>query len=247
MRYFARLAYRGTRYFGWQRQLNQISVQEKIEDTFQILLRQPVEVTGCGRTDAGVHASDYVLHFDFETELPEQFLRRLNSLLPPDIVFYSVHPVLPDAHARFDATSRSYEYHMSGIKDPFREDTVWMYRFFDKLDHQKLQQSVALLLDYEEFFPFCKTRTDVQTMKCKLRRSEWIISPDGKSAVYHVTSDRFLRGMIRLIVGMSISVASGKLSIEQVKNALDSQSRLIEAVSVPPQGLFLKGIQYPFF
>lgn len=247
MRYFARLAYRGTRYFGWQRQPNQISIQEKIEETLQILLRQQVEVTGCGRTDTGVHAADYVLHFDLEDELPDQFLRRLNSLLPPDIVFYTVNPVHPEAHARFDAVSRSYEYHMSGIKDPFREDTVWIYRFFDKLDPLKLQQSASILLDYEEFFPFCKSNTDVQTMKCKLSKSEWILSDDKKSAVYHVTSDRFLRGMIRLIVGMSISVASGKLSIEQVKNALETQSRLIDAVSVPSQGLFLKDIQYPFF
>ncbi len=247
MRYFARLAYRGTRYFGWQRQPNQISVQEKVEDTLQILLRQQVEVTGCGRTDAGVHASDYVLHFDFDAELPDQFLRRLNSLLPPDIVFYSVKPVHAEAHARFDAVSRSYEYHISGIKDPFREDTVWMYRFFDKLDLDKLQESASLLLNYDEFFPFCKSNTDVQTMKCQLSRSEWKITPDTRSAVYLITSDRFLRGMIRLIVGMSISVASGKISMEQVKQAMDNQSRLIEAVSVPPQGLFLKDIRFSYF
>lgn len=247
MRYFARLAYRGTRYFGWQRQLNRISVQEKIEDTLQILLRKPVEVTGCGRTDAGVHASDYVLHFDFDAELPDQFLRRLNSLLPPDIVFYSVKPVHADAHARFDAVSRSYEYHMSGIKDPFREDTVWMNRFFDKLDLDKLQESASLLLNYEEFYPFCKSNTDVQTMKCQISRSEWIINPDTHSAVYLITSDRFLRGMIRLIVGMSISVGSGKITLDQVKQAMDNQSRLMEAVSVPPQGLFLKDIRFSYF
>ncbi len=247
MRYFARLAYRGTQYFGWQRQPNQISVQEKIEDTLQIVLRQDVEVTGCGRTDAGVHASDYVLHFDFESDLPGQFLRRLNSLLPPDIVFYSIKAVHPEAHARFDAVSRTYEYHMTGVKDPFKEDTVWMYRFYDKLDLQKLQQSVSLLLEYEEFYPFCKSNTDVQTMKCMISRSEWIISPDTPSATYHVTSDRFLRGMIRLIVGMSISVASGKLSLDQVKYALDTQTRISDAVSVPPQGLFLKDIRFPYF
>lgn len=247
MRYFARLAYRGTRYFGWQRQPNQISVQEKIEDTLQILLRQNVEITGCGRTDAGVHASDYVLHFDYEPELPDQFLRRLNSLLPPDIVFYKVEAVHAGAHARFDAVSRSYEYHLSGIKDPFREDTVWVYRFFDKLNFDKLHESVSILLDYNEFFPFCKTNTDVQTMKCELTRSEWMIADDGKSAVYQITSDRFLRGMIRLIVGMSISVASGKLLLDEVQRSLDTQSRLIDAVSVPPQGLFLKDIQFPYF
>src|SRR5690606_8209764 len=119
--------------------------------------------------------------------------------------------------------------------------------FFDKLNLQKFQESVSLLLDYEEFFPFCKTNTDVQTMKCILSRSEWIIATDNQSATYHVTSDRFLRGMIRLIVGMSISVASDKMSIDQVKYALDTQTRLIDAVSVPPQGLFLKDIQFNYF
>lgn len=247
MRYFARLAYRGTRYFGWQRQPNQISVQEKIEDTLQILLRQPVEVLGCGRTDAGVHAEDYVLHFDYTPDLPDQFLRRLNSLLPADIVIYKVEAVHPDAHARFDAVSRSYEYRISGIKDPFREDSVWVYRFFHKLDFEKLKDSASLLMEYDEFFTFCKTNTDVQTMKCRLTRSEWIITDDRKSAMYQITSDRFLRGMIRLIVGMSISVAIGKLSLNQVRKALDTQSRLNDAVSAPPQGLFLKDIQFPYF
>ncbi|RMG78374.1 MAG: tRNA pseudouridine(38-40) synthase TruA [Bacteroidetes bacterium] len=246
MRYFSELAYNGTRYFGWQRQPAQISVQETLETAFSTILRTPISITGCGRTDTGVHARQYFMHFDFEGDFPKGFLSRINKFLPKDIVLKSIFEVAPKAHARFDAWHRSYEYHLCAEKDPFRPDTVFHFPFFDQLNGAKMTEAAQLLMRYDAFFPFCKTNTDTKTMQCELRRAEWVRTDDGRGMVFHISANRFLRGMVRLIVGMCLNVGLGKMDIESVKEALDQQTRLKKSLSVPPQGLFLTEIKYPY-
>ena len=244
MRYFAELAYKGTAYFGWQRQPEQISVQEQIENALSTILNLQIPIVGCGRTDTGVHASQYFIHFDFEGDFPQEFVRRLNKFLPPDIVIYRIFPVAADAHARYDATRRAYEYHLSYQKDPFSIDTNYFFPFAHQLDLFKLQEGANLLLQYEDFFPFCKSRTDVKTMKCELFRSEWEIQ-EGKKLIFHIAANRFLRGMVRLIVGMCLKVGLGKVKLEEVQQAMEQQTRLERSWSVPPEGLFLTEVVYP--
>ncbi len=244
MRYFLHLAYNGTRYYGWQRQPNAVSVQETLEDALSTILNSPVEITGCGRTDTGVHARQYYAHFDFEGDFPEAFLRRLNKFLPPEIAVYELLPVAEDAHARYDAIHRAYEYHLTFSKDPFRVETRYFYPFPVRLQLDAMNEAAALLLEYDHFFTFCKSDTDVRTMRCDLRRSEWL--PVAGGLVYHIAADRFLRGMVRLIVGMCLHVGSGKTRLEEVRWAMDHQERLPQAQSAPPQGLFLTEVKYPY-
>ncbi|PHN08058.1 tRNA pseudouridine(38-40) synthase TruA [Flavilitoribacter nigricans] len=246
MRYFAELAYKGTDFFGWQIQPEQISVQETIQSTFSTILRTPIEVVGCGRTDTGVHASQYYLHFDFDGEFPQHFLSRVNKFLPPSIAIFRIFPVAEEAHARFDAFHRAYEYRMHFQKDPFKKEISYFYPFPKRPDIDKMQAAAKLLLDYEDFFPFCKTHHDAQTYKCDLNRSEWVADADGLSLSYHIAANRFLRGMVRLIVGMCINVGTGKLELDTVRRAMDEQSRLERSTSAPPEGLYLRDIRYPF-
>lgn len=246
MRYFSELAYNGTNYFGWQKQPNQVSVQETIDHAFSTILRMPIEITGCGRTDTGVHASQYFIHFDFQGELPKGFLNRINKFLPKDISIKSIFEVQPEAHARFDAFHRSYEYHLDFHKNPFQINTTYYFPFSNQLDFEKMNQAAAVLLEFDEFFPFCKTNTDAKTMKCEMKRSEWILDEKSPKMVFHISANRFLRGMVRLIVGMCLNIGLDKISIAEVRKALETQTRLKKSLSVPPQGLFLTEIKYPF-
>jgi tRNA pseudouridine38-40 synthase len=243
MRYFAELAYNGAAYHGWQRQPDQLGVQQVIEETLSLILRQPLEVTGCGRTDTGVHAGQYFLHFDFEGDFPKNFLRRLNKVLPPDIAFLRIFEVPAEAHARFDATHRSYAYYLIFQKNPFRQHTAYLYPYLHRPDIDRMQAAAALLLRYDEFYTFCRSNTDAHTMRCDLSRSEWEVI-DEHQLVFHISSDRFLRGMVRLIVGMCLNVGTGKLSLDAVKKALDDQAILNKAESAPPAGLFLNKVEY---
>lgn len=246
MRYFVELAYNGTSYSGWQIQPNDRSVQEIIEKALSTILNTKMEVVGCGRTDAGVHASQYFLHFDYNEEFPKSFLQRLNKLLPADIVIYKIFEVAPDAHARFDAFSRSYEYHLTFIKNPFQTQTTYFYPFTKKPAIDKMQQAAQLLLAYREFQPFCKSHHDAKTLQCDITKSEWK-QMDENNLVFHITANRFLRGMVRLIVGMCLNVGLEKVRLEDVKEALDQQILLKKSWSVPPEGLFLTKVKYPFF
>ncbi len=246
MRYFAELSYRGTNYFGWQRQPQQISIQETLETAFSTILRSPTPVTGCGRTDTGVHARQYFLHFDVENEAPQNLTHRLNKLLPPDIAIKRIFPVDTAAHARFDAHERSYVYYMGFEKDPFSTDLVWHFPYAQKPDLGKMQKAAALLKNYDHFYTFCKSNTNVKTMACQLKRSEWVLDKSRNQYVFHITANRFLRGMVRLIVGMCVNVGLDKIRLEEVEKALKNQSLLEKSLSVPPQGLYLTGIQYPF-
>ena len=244
-RYFLTLAYRGTRYSGWQIQPNAVSVQATIEDVLSTILQEKVDITGCGRTDAGVHASYYVAHFDAEKALPPRFLNALNSLLPADIAIYSVQEVSPEAHARYDAFERSYEYHVTFRKDPFTTETAWFYPQFHKLDLEKMDETAALLPQFEAFFPFCKTDSGVDAYHCTLTHASWERRDDGHGLVFHVTANRFLRGMVRLIVGACIQTGMGQLPVAAVREALEKQVHLPKSLSVPPQGLFLTKVRYP--
>lgn len=246
MRYFLTLAYRGARYAGWQRQPNALSVQEQLEQALAVILGHPVEVTGCGRTDAGVHARYFVAHLDTEKKLPPTLLNGLNSLLPPDIGVYDILHVAADAHARFDAYERSYEYHIALRKDPFVAETAWIYPQAARFDMGKMQEVAAMLLHYNDFFPFCKTHSGVDHYSCHVTRSEWRSDPEQFRLVFHITANRFLRGMVRLIVGACIQAAKGQLLPDDIRHALDTQTALKKSLSVPPQGLALTEVRYPY-
>lgn len=245
MRYFAEIAYNGAHYFGWQRQPNDISVQEQLETSFSTILRTPIDILGCGRTDTGVHARQYYFHFDYDGEFPEHFVRRLNKFLPPDIAVYRIFPVAADAHARFDAYYRAYAYIIDFQKNPFAQQTTYHYPYPDRPELEKLQAAAALLLEFDEFFPFCKTHHDARTLRCELHRSDWEWRPEQQRLIYHIAANRFLRGMVRLIVGMCINVGLGKLSLDTVRAALEQQQTLERSTSAPPQGLFLTEVRYP--
>jgi tRNA pseudouridine38-40 synthase len=245
-RYFAEIAYQGTAYVGWQKQPNQTSVQGVIEHALQTILNTSLEVVGCGRTDAGVHASYYVLHFDFAGSLPEGLLRRLNKFLPPDIVVYQITPVHAEAHARFDALEREYQYFLSFQKDPFRPKTAYHFPFGQDLQLDKLHQAAELIKGYQEFFPFCKSNSDAHTMQCQITKSHWETNPSGKEMIFYIGANRFLRGMVRLIVGMSLNVALGKITLESVRESLETQTRLERSWSAPADGLFLTRVTYEY-
>ncbi len=245
MRFFAEMAYRGTSYHGWQKQNNAPSIQQAVEYAFSTIIGVE-EVVGCGRTDTGVHASQYFIHFDHDGNFPKNFLVRLNKMLDNSIVIRRIIKVHDQAHARFDAIERSYTYLVIGKKDPFRYDTAWHFPFFNKLDFDLLQQAAILLLDYEEFAPFCKSNSDARTVVCKLSRCEWQIDLPNSALQFHISANRFLRGMVRLVVGMCLNVALGKLSLSEVKTSLDRQILLQKSWSVPAHGLFLTSVRYPF-
>lgn len=246
MRYFSELAYNGTNYFGWQRQPNQNSVQETIEHALTTILRTQIEIVGCGRTDTGVHASQYFIHFDFEGEFPKGFLSRINKFLPKDISIKTIFKTHSDAHARYDAFHRSYEYHLDFHKNPFQINTSYYFPFSKQLDFTKMNEAAGILLSFSEFFPFCKTNSDVKTMKCEMKKAVWVLDEKNQKMVFYISANRFLRGMVRLIVGMCLNVGLGKISLKEVREALENQTRLKKNLSVPPQGLFLTEIKYPY-
>lgn len=246
MRYFLELAYNGTRYSGYQEQPHRITVQGALEDALQLLLQQPTKVVGCGRTDAGVHALQYYVHFDTNNPLHPNFLYRLNRVLSSDILCYRVVEVAPDAHARFDATSRSYRYVVDAYQNPFRQETAYYCHYVHQLDIDKMQQAAQLLLQYKDFTTFCKSQTDTKTKLCDLYESYWEIDAQEQQLIYHVRANRFLRGMIRLIVGMCLNVGKGNLELSVVKEALDQKETLKRALSAPATGLFLTDIHYDF-
>ena len=245
-RYFLEIKYDGSFYAGWQIQPNALTVQEVIQNALKKILKQDINVVGCGRTDAGVHASQFFLHFDVEV-IPDarHFLYKLNALLEKSIAAIKLIPVAPDAHTRFDAASRTYHYYVHFYKNPFLVHTSYRYNQSKSPDFEKLQEAASLLLEYHDFFPFCKSKSEVEHYKCDLSVSEWKIDESGQW-IYEVTANRFLRGMVRLIVGMCLNVSIGKISIEEVKYALDNQELIRHAWSVPSEGLFLSQIKYPY-
>ena len=242
-RYFLQLSYKGTNYHGWQIQPNAISVQEVIEDALSKILREKIAVVGAGRTDTGVHASFFILHFDTENGIPKNLdiVYKLNSFLPADIAVQKVWPVNEEAHARFSATSRTYHYFISTEKDPFATETSAKY--LKPLNVEKMNQAAQKLFNYTDFTSFSRLHTDVKTNNCKIMQAEWIVH-DSKFQ-FVVKADRFLRNMVRAIVGTLLEVGQGKISIEEFCDIIEKQDRGAAGASAPAQGLFLVDIGYP--
>ena len=244
-RYFIEISYDGTLFHGWQRQTKSISVQQVIEEALSMIFRIDVEIVGCGRTDSGVHASSYTFHVDLPT-FDDNKLFRANSIVPKSISFLQWNEVHNEAHARFDAIKRGYIYYAHSHKSPFLRQFSSRIIELKPLTVQQLNETARLLLDYDEFATFCKAHGDNKTMKCKLTRCNWSYNEETKQYILNVESDRFLRGMIRLIVGTCVQVARGDVSIGQVKEALDKQIRLEKSLSAPAQGLFLNKVEYEY-
>lgn len=243
-RKFLHLAYKGTNFFGWQIQPNQISVQEQIEEALSKLNRnQGVKITGCGRTDTGVHASDYYAHFDQEFEMSnKELLFKLNNMLHQDIVIYDVLDVDEDAHARFDATARTYHYFIHQNKDPFIHEISWKRK--GNLDVDKMNEACQLLLNHKDFECFSKVKTDVTNFNCKVQQALWI--PSDKGYIFSITANRFLRNMVRAIVGTMLEIGESKISIEDFEAILQSNNRSEAGQSVPANGLFLAKVEYDY-
>jgi tRNA pseudouridine38-40 synthase len=241
VRYFLELAYNGKNYFGWQRQPKQISVQEVLEKAVSTLLRTKIEVTGAGRTDTGVHALKMFAHFDFEEVVPEDLVHRLNSFLPKDIVIYKIHQMSPSAHARFDASDRTYHYLVRMGKNPFDFDFAWQIRM--DLDLVKMNLASQLLLGKKDFSSFAKLHTDVKTHICEVKFARWeMLDSELK---FTITADRFLRNMVRAIVGTLVDVGKGKISLEEFNNIIAQKDRSFASGSAPAQGLYLADVVYP--
>ncbi len=242
-RYFIELRFKGTRFFGWQIQPGHLSVQEMLETTFSTFLRHPVSVTGAGRTDTGVHASFYVAHFDADN-LPfslTDLVYKLNRFLPEDISLFRIRPVVPEAHARFSAISRTYRYHITRVKDPFLTDMA--FRYLLPLNVEEMNKAASVLRRYEDFTSFSKLHSDVKTNICRISMAEWTLS--GDQLVFTITADRFLRNMVRSIAGTLLEVGKGKLTVEGFERIIQMKDRCAAGTSAPARGLFLTGITYP--
>lgn len=252
MRYFIQLSYDGTGYHGWQVQPNGVSVQEVLQKALSTLLRQPTEVTGAGRTDAGVHASMMVAHFDWPAdhdgegceEMPldcTQLTYKLNRLLPPDVAVQAVRSVGPEMHARFSATRRTYHYYIHTRKDPFLRGYSWQVNV--PLDFALMNEAAQVLLEYSDFTSFSKTGTDVKTNICQLTEARWEQLKLGEWR-FTVSANRFLRNMVRAIVGTLVEVGRHRMTISQMRHAIEAKDRQRAGESVPGHALYLTNIEY---
>ena len=239
-RYFLEVAYRGTAYSGFQSQENANTIQQEVEQAFRTLQRNAVVLTGSSRTDAGVHALQNFFHFDFESPLHPQFVYKINAILPSDIVVRSVKQVADDAHCRFDASSRVYEYFIYRSKDPFLEDRAWYFPY--TLNMEALQEAAALLMRYHDFTSFSKRNTQVKTFECSIMESSWRQQQD--CLVYRVRANRFLRGMVRALVATMLQVGRGTLSLEDFRAVIDAKDCTRASFAAPAHGLFLVEVCY---
>ncbi len=245
MRYFLHLAYNGAPFFGWQVQPDHPSVQEVLERSLSLLLHQEhIAVTGCGRTDTGVHAADYYAHFELEETLDAEGLKRLrdqlNSFLPKEIAIFDIFPVKPRAHARFDAVERTYQYFVSIRKNPF----TFQQRYFSfrTPDIERMNEAAALLLENEDFTSFSKVHTQVNNFICHVTHAQWVL--EGDDLVFTITANRFLRNMVRAVVGTLLDVGFGKLSVSDFQNIINQKDRCKAGISVPAGALFLTNVRY---
>jgi len=242
LRYFLEISYKGTNYHGWQIQQNAISVQQVVQEKLKVLLNRSIEIVGSGRTDSGVHAKVQFFHADFEEELDgSDFRYHLNSVLPQDILVKSIRLVTEEAHARFDAISRSYRYTIIREKDPFRINEAYIYH--KDLDLDKLNAAAELLVGKHNFESFSKVKTQVKNFICEVHLAKWIRSEN--DIIFEIKANRFLRGMVRAIVGTLLLVSEGKLQPENISDILLSRNRKNAGRSVPSDGLFLWKIDYP--
>lgn len=243
-RYFIELAFDGTKYFGWQIQPKQISIQEVINNCLSKKLNAEINVVGAGRTDTGVHASFYVIHFDIDYEILseqyDEFIKKMNIFLPKDIVFKKIYRVENDKHARFSAISRTYKYYFTTKKNPFREKYSFLWNA--ELDIEKMNVASGLLMKNSDFTSFSKLHTDVKTNNCKVSDAFW--EKIGDELIFTIKADRFLRNMVRSIVGTLFLVGRNKISIEDFQQIIESKDRNKAGKSFPAHALFLTDIQY---
>ncbi|MDR2205979.1 MAG: tRNA pseudouridine(38-40) synthase TruA [Flavobacteriaceae bacterium] len=241
MRYFIEFSYCGKNYFGYQIQPKENSVQQELEKALSTILRQEIKTTGAGRTDTGVHAKKMFAHFDTEQILDENLTYLLNAFLPPDISVRRIFEVENDAHARFDAVYRTYEYCISLVKNPFTQDFAWQFRK-PNFDVKKMNEACKILFEYEDFESFSKIGGDNKTNLCKIYKAEWQQSET--ELKFTISANRFLRNMVRAIVGTMVEIGSGKISIEDFRKIIESKNRNSAGSSAPAHGLFLVDVGY---
>ncbi|CAM3425875.1 tRNA pseudouridine(38-40) synthase TruA [Flavobacterium chungbukense] len=243
MRYFIQFAYNGTHYHGWQIQPNASSVQETLNKAFSVLLNEQISIMGAGRTDTGVHATEMFGHFDTEKTLEVPVLvHKLNSYLPKDIAIFNIIPVHDDAHCRFDATKRTYEYHINTIKNPFLQELSWYVN--QKLDFDLMNEAAQLLLKHTDFQCFSKVNTDVNTFDCTIFEAFW--KQEKGKLIFTISANRFLRNMVRAIVGTLINIGLHKITLADFEDIIASKSREKAGFSVPADGLYLTNIYYDY-
>lgn len=242
-RYFIYLSYNGKRYSGWQVQPNGDSIQQQMEEALATILRMPVPIVGAGRTDAGVHALQMAAHIHLEIPLsdPENLVYKLNQLLPKDIAVQRILPVKDDAHARFDAIARTYKYMITLCKDPFRNDFAYQLLFTP--DFEAMNEACKVLFEYTDFTSFSKLHTDTKTNNCRIMHAAW--EQENGQWVFTIKADRFLRNMVRAIVGTLLDVGRGKLSVEDFRQVIEAKDRCSAGSSVPGQALYLYEVEYP--
>jgi tRNA pseudouridine38-40 synthase len=253
LRYFIKLAYNGTHYHGWQYQPNAASVQETMNKAFSIILNTEINLMGAGRTDTGVHAKEMYAHFDLETpfDIPN-VIHKLNSFLPKDIVIYDIFPVADEAHTRFDATKRTYEYHINTFKDAFLQEQSWY--FHQKLDLDLMNEAAKSLLNHTDFQSFSKVNTDVNTFDCSIFEAYWTrggaeqsgAKEDDGKLIFTISANRFLRNMVRSIVGTLINIGLHKITLDDFESIIESKNRDKAGFSVPAHGLYLTKIEYDY-
>lgn len=243
MRYFIELAYKGTNYHGWQYQPDANSVQETLNKALSILLKTEIDIVGAGRTDTGVHAKQMYAHFDFDNQInASQLVHKLNSFLPKDIVIFDIINVADDAHARFDASRRTYEYHIHTFKNAFNNEGSWLHKI--PLDLDKMNEACQILFKHNDFECFSKTNSDVRTFNCSIFEANW--KREGNKIIFTIAADRFLRNMVRAIVGTMIAIGTEKITVVDFEKIILSKDRGQAGFSVPAHGLYLTQIEYPF-
>ncbi|SMO65468.1 tRNA pseudouridine38-40 synthase [Saccharicrinis carchari] len=242
-RYFIQLAYKGTNYHGWQIQPNAITVQQVLNKCISTLLRQEINVVGCGRTDAGVHATYFVAHFEHTDAAIEEknFINKINKILPKDIAVYSLTKVDAQTHSRFSATGRTYEYHVVTRKNPFLQESAYLSHV--PLCFESMNKAAATLLNYTDFTSFSKLHTDVKTNNCKLTHAQWTLV--GGKWIFTIKADRFLRNMVRAIVGTLFMVGRGKITIQEFVQIIEAKDRGQAGTSAPAHALYLVDVEYP--
>jgi tRNA pseudouridine38-40 synthase len=243
MRYFIELSYKGTDFIGWQRQAKGRSVQQTLEEAMATILRQPIEIVGSSRTDAGVHAEQQFAHFDCEVPItdPDKLVYRLNSILPFDLAVRSIFPVESEVHSRFAATHRRYEYRIIRHKNPFLTNLAYLFR--PDLDLEAMNAAADLLLQYDDFESFSKVHTDVKTFFCTITIAQW--QQEGGTLVFRIQANRFLRGMVRALVGTLLDVGTGKQTVADFERIILAKNRKYAGAQAPAHGLFLVEVGYP--
>ena len=245
MRYFILLSYDGTNFHGWQAQKNAISIQKIISDALSMMLRENISLTGCGRTDTGVHAREYYAHVNLEKDLSkaqaEKLVFKLNSYLGKDMALQKIFPVRPDAHARFSASLRTYKYYITLVKDPFLVNQSFYH--YGPVDIELMNRGADLIMKYSDFTSFSKVDSDTKTKICKVNEARWERS--GNLLVFTISADRFLRNMVRAIAGTLLDLGTGKMNLRELKLVIEAKNRSDAGDSVPACGLFLHQVNYP--